>query len=493
MLLPKFIQRSLKAKFLVLLLILLFSLAFFISLTFIQFQNLTQRKNIVAQAKAFSNLSVKPLGNAYTTYYDSGFLKFQEISESTLRLDNSISRIQIIDVNGALLYDSKPNTATANENLSSQTLDAVSSNKTVEIKDRLSNVQEIIEPYYDDFGAHPFSIRYFISYESVNKNLSQTVLLSMGVSFLVVALSAVIIIFTVNKTIISSIEKIVSGATQVSQGNLSARIEINTQDELETLAQSVNNMAASLQKNIEALKELDRLKDEFIIIASHNLRTPITILKGYVNQLITDKKLQPALQNTSKAMSVSISNLEGLVEELISIVSLETEKKIAAKTEVELGELLNQIISYNSAKALEKGVSIHFVSSQEIYKIMGDVTKLKVAFNNVLENAIKFNKNKGSVTISIRDHGKNFLVRIKDTGIGISEKEIPLVFKKFHRATEILQYNYEGLGLGLYLTRVIVEAHQGKIWFESKAGSGSVFYIELPKQFAKGGDNSAEK
>lgn len=119
---------------------------------------------------------------------------------------------------------------------------------------------------------------------------------------------------------------------------------------------------------------------------------------------------------------------------------------------------------------------------------MGDVTKLKVAFNNLLENAVKFNRDSGSVTIGIEEKSDSFIVSFKDTGIGISEKEIPLVFKKFHRATDILTYNYEGLGLGLYLTRVIVEAHQGKVWFESKAGEGSTFYVSLPKQNEKEGD-----
>lgn len=486
-------KRSLKVKFLFLLLIILSLVAFGISVVLIGYQNNRQRQLISEQAKGFAKLSVRPIGNAYDTYFGSGYLKFKEIVDETLKLDTNITRIQIIDVNGFLLYDSDnpQQTQVSTDPVAAELQALVSDDKTSVIPNEQGAAGEIIEPYFDDFAARPFSVRYFVSYELLNSSLATTIPLALGVSFLVAIVSGLLLIFTVNKTILTPIEKIAANAQSVSSGNLQARVDVHTGDELESLAASVNNMATSLQKNIEALKELDRLKDEFIIIASHNLRTPITILKGYVNQLIADVRVKPTLKNTYKAMTVSISNLEGLVEELISIVSLETERKIAAKTPVELSSLVEQSVTYNAEKALEKKVTVEFKPEKNNYKIMGDVTKLKVAFNNIIENAIKFNKEGGSVKISISEKANNFIVSISDTGIGISEKELPLVFKKFHRATDILQYNYEGLGLGLYLTRVIVEAHQGKVWFESTAGQGSTFFVGLPKPEVKGGETSA--
>lgn len=484
------LHKSLKIKFLLLLLLILALVATGVSVVLINYQNNRQKQQISDQATAFSKLSVRPLGNAYDTYYSSGYFKFRQLTDETLSLDQNITRIQIIDVNGFLLFDSETEQQTMDQSkkVDNGLLKAISSDQATTIKNSQGFTTEVIEPYFDDFGARPFSIRYFISYDFLTTNLIRTIPLAFGVSFLIAVISGLIIVFAVNRTIITPIETIAQGAEAVSHGNLTARTNIETGDELQKLSLAVNNMASSLQKNIESLKELDRLKDEFIIIASHNLRTPITILKGYVSQLIADKKIKPTYKNTYKAMTVSLANLEGLIEELISIVSLETEKKIAAQTKVELNSILNQSITYNKEQAQDKKVTINLVSQEKYCEIRGDVTKLKVAFNNLIENSIKFNRENGLVTINIEAKDKDYLISFKDTGIGIAKAEIPLVFKKFHRATEILEYNYEGLGLGLYLTRVIIEAHQGKIWFESEAGLGSTFFVSLPKYSLKGGD-----
>lgn len=478
---PFLARRSLQAKFLTLLLTLLLTLSTIISLFFSFYQSNEQKKDILKQAKAFSNLSVRPIGSAYVNYFESGSLKFEEILNNNLDLDKNINHIQIIDVNGVLVYDSLNKSNNNTKITDEKILNTVLNNQETEFKDSGGTTTEIMEPFYDDFGAHPFSIRYFITYETLAANFARIIPLILAISAALALISALLVIVIVNRTILSPIERIVKGASIVSKGKLDSRIELETGDELETLGKAVNNMAASLQKNIEDLKGLDRLKDEFIIIASHNLRTPLTVLKGYTSQLIADPKADKAYHEKYKAMSVSVSNLENLVEEFLSIVSLETDKKISSESKVDLTELINQIISFYSDKALAKKVSLHFVTSSENYFIKGDLTKLKILFNNLLENSIKFNKEGGSVTVSIEEKNENYVVGVKDTGIGISEKEIPLVFKKFHRATDLLRYDYQGLGLGLYLTRVIAEAHHGKIWFESELHKGSTFFVSLPK------------
>ena len=477
----RFVRKSLKIKFIILLLSLLFLLTTLISIVFISYQLNSQRRSLLNSARSFTNLAVKPLATAYETYFDSGDIKLREISEKTSKLEKSITGFQIIDVNGILLYDSS---STENRHGSIddyEILTAVISDTHTEFKNDIGEVTEIIEPYFDDFGAHPYSFRFFVSYDSTRNSLVYTFAIVIGISFLVAIVSTLIVVFMVNHIIISPIEKIVSGAASVSKGNLSERVFILTGDELETLAQSVNNMASSLQKNIEDLKDLDRLKDEFIIIASHNLRTPITVLKGYTSQLIADPKVTEVYKEKYKAISISVSHLEDLVEEFLSIVSLETDKEIIPQSKIDLVAILNQVISYYSPLAMVKKVSLHFVSAKEKYFITGDLTKIKILFNNLIENAIKFNKDGGSVTIRITQSKSDYVISIKDTGIGISDKEIPLVFKKFHRATDILTYNYQGLGLGLYLARVITEAHRGRIWFGSKLNSGSTFFVSLPR------------
>ncbi len=477
----RFAKKSLKVKFLILLLSILFLLAALISIVFITYQLSDQRQALLNSARGFTSLSVKPLASAYETYFDSGDIKMREITEKTLELEKSVRSFQIIDVNAVVLYDSATPSNSDRKITELETINAVNSDTHSEFKNSLGEVTVIIEPFFDDFGAHPYSFRFFLNYDSIRESLVYTIAIVLGTSFLVAILSTLIVLFTVNRLIVSPIEKIVSGAILVSKGKLNERISVVTGDELETLAGSVNNMASSLQKNIEDLKDLDRLKDEFIIIASHNLRTPLTILKGYTSQLIADPKATKPYKDKYKAISVAVSKLESLVEEFLSIVSLETDKKISTESKLDLASIINQVISLYSPAALAKKVSLHFVSPAENYFINGDSTRLKLLFNNLVENAIKFNKDSGSVTLAIEEDKNNFVVSVKDTGIGISEKEIPLVFKKFHRATDLLQYDYQGLGLGLYLSRVIAETHGGKIWFESKTNQGSTFFVSLPK------------
>jgi len=166
---------------------------------------------------------------------------------------------------------------------------------------------------------------------------------------------------------------------------------------------------------------------------------------------------------------------------LLNIVSLETKKTLGTSDQINLNELLRAVVEKYSERATAKKVKLTISLPTNQVLVLGDQTKLGVAVGNLIDNAIKFNKEAGSVVVELLDASQEAVVSIEDSGIGISEKEMPLVFEKFHRATDILRYNYEGLGLGLYLTKIIVEAHKGKVWFESKASQGSKFFISVPK------------
>jgi signal transduction histidine kinase len=477
---PAFIRSSLRNKFLFLLLAILVLLSGLISLVFILYQVNNQKAEIASRAKAFSSLSALPIGNAYGTYFDSGFIKFKEITDNILSLDNSVSKIQIISIDGQIIFDSKDASQVGKIINEQEFIEAVSDDQATSFRNGTGDLESIIEPYFDDFGAHPVSIRYYLAYDSLNEYLLRTIPLAIFVILLVAVFSGILVVLTVNRTILEPVEQIVLGAGLVSKGKLEHRIDLKTNDELQSLAGAVNNMASSLQKYIEALKDLDRLKDEFIIIASHNLRTPLTAIKGYISILGSEEKIKGAVAPTLEKITQASAKLEAIVEELINIVSIETKGTIASKTRVDLGNLLNDLLLSFKSKAEERKILLSFQAPESSLLVSGDEAKLKVAFNNLFDNAIKFNKEGGTVQVSVGTQESGVVVKVADTGIGISEKEVPLVFKKFHRATDILQYNYEGLGLGLYLTRVIVEAHGGRVWFDSSQGVGSNFYVGLP-------------
>jgi signal transduction histidine kinase len=121
-----------------------------------------------------------------------------------------------------------------------------------------------------------------------------------------------------------------------------------------------------------------------------------------------------------------------------------------------------------------------------VSQIEADKERMKQALGNVLGNAIKFNREGGKVVVKLVERDSMLLLSVQDTGIGISKEAEKHIFEKFHRGTDTLTYNYGGVGLGLYTTRLIIEAHRGKIWFESIPGQGSTFFVQLP---AKVGDS----
>jgi signal transduction histidine kinase len=240
-------------------------------------------------------------------------------------------------------------------------------------------------------------------------------------------------------------------------------------------------MAATLKKNIEDLKELDKLKDEFVFLASHNLRTPITVIKGYIGLMQKDKSLDIKSRNRLDKMLISTKELELLSESLLNLASLEYRDKRLLISDIDLVKIIEETTESFGKEAAKKEVSfILELPSFTVSAVQADRERIKQALENVIENAVKFNKEGGKVIIKLEEKDKELLLSISDTGIGISKEEGENIFQKFHRATSVLMYDYEGIGLGLYVAKLIIEAHLGKIWFESKLGVGTTFYITLP-------------
>lgn len=485
--LPEAIFKSLRVKFGLLILVLLF-LVFSLSSSILVYQSISvQRVNLISQARAFAKLSAKPIGSTYSLYFDSGYLKFEELMTEILALNTDIERVQIVSVTGEILFDSdRLGSARPTETVEVQDkniLDDVSSNLGGEIPPRTKNSKprQIIEPYFEDFGAHPFSVRYFVSYDSISKNLFSTILTILLLSSVFFVGSILLIVSVVNRTILNPIEVVIKGARKISMGNLSHKIEVKTKDEVADLAFAVNQMAQTLLKNIEDLKALDKMKDEFVFLASHNLRTPLTIIKGYLEFLQKNKSLDHKTLEQVKKIADSTKQLDTIAETLLSLVSLEKGREQPVKTPTDLAKLLEQVGETLKQKAAEKEISIVFeLPSEPCPPVKLDGQRITQAFTSLIDNAIKFSKEGGKVVIGLEKKDRDLLISIKDEGIGIPKEEADKVFKKFHRATDVLTYDYSGIGLGLSLTKLIIESHQGKIWFESEVDVGSTFYVSLP-------------
>jgi len=242
------------------------------------------------------------------------------------------------------------------------------------------------------------------------------------------------------------------------------------------------------------LRQLDRAKSEFISIASHQLRTPLTSIKGYSSLLIegTYGELGDLQKEVVEKIFISNERLIHLVEDLLNISRIEAGKLEFNFEYCDIVNIVEEVIATFEIVAKKKGLRLVYERPKKIIpKIKIDGVKIKEIISNMIDNAIKYTP-KGEVVVRIKKayviherHGvmcQNEVVRVivADTGIGIDHSELDLIFEKFSRGAQISRFNTEGIGLGMYVAKKVINVHKGRIWAESAGrGQGSRFVLEL--------------
>lgn len=480
---------SLQKKFILIVTILLF-VVLLISAYVTVVSNIKQtRKNLTEEAISFANLSTKPLGQNYDLYFNSGYFKFREVFTEILKLNLNIKEIQFIDVSGKIIFDSKyvggSNYQETEDNIVDKTtLDHVLSDKPVYINNpnQSSEITEIYYPYFTDWGSHAYTARYFISYDQVRQNIISIITQAAMLLIIFLIIAVLLISVSVNKLILSPISIVSEMAHKISEGKYGRRIQIKTNDEIEVLAESTNKMARTLEQNIIDLKELDKLKDEFIDIAAGSLKVPLNHLKFDVKYLLDNGKFETKEHELLTDITVNTNKLQLLSDDLIDVTAISKDSTSNIFMPLDLTEVLKESINEVGISLKSKKIKLK-ASLLKTAPILGDYQKIKMLFVNIIDNAVKFSTEKdGTVEINLIEKGNSYLTEVIDQGIGIDEKEIPKLFQKFYRAPSSAVLNKEGSGLGLYLSKLICDLHHGSIWVESKKGEGSKFYVSFFKK-----------
>jgi signal transduction histidine kinase len=237
-----------------------------------------------------------------------------------------------------------------------------------------------------------------------------------------------------------------------------------------------------LRQAYEELKRLDIAKSEFISIASHQLRTPLSAIKGYLSMILEGSygKLPEKVKKPMENVFVSNERLIKLVNDILSVSKIEAgEMEMNWKRE-DLREIIKEVISELSIKAKEKNLYLNFEEPKEFPKILLDREKIRQVILNLVDNAIRYTQ-KGGVTVKLQIANGKLQIVVSDTGEGLTKEEKEKLFERFSRGTAGTKFWTEGAGLGLYIARKFMEMHNGKIWAESEGrGKGSTFYVELP-------------
>ncbi|MCG2686806.1 GAF domain-containing sensor histidine kinase, partial [Candidatus Parcubacteria bacterium] len=250
----------------------------------------------------------------------------------------------------------------------------------------------------------------------------------------------------------------------------------------EKLKQEVKIATQDLRKANQKLKILDKAKTEFISITSHQLRTPLTGIKGYLSMFLEGDF--GALKTQQKKIITDVFNnsnrLVRLINVFLNVSRIESGRLKIEKKKFDLTELINEIIRELKIEAEKKNLKLEFINFKNKLKISADRDKIADVILNLVDNAIKYTE-KGNVIVSAELKNNNIKVSIKDSGIGINPEEAKILFNKFIRGRKIAEINTSGSGLGLFIAKKIIELHNGKIWVESKGqGKGSEFIFEIP-------------
>ena len=239
------------------------------------------------------------------------------------------------------------------------------------------------------------------------------------------------------------------------------------------------------QQNIE-LKELDRLKTDFISIAAHDLKTPLISVGGYVDLiLLREKGLKEEVKEDLNRVLNNVHRLDGYINRLLDVMKIEAKKVELVKREENIHDIIITCLSNLEFQVSQKNLTVN-VDVSENLEMRVDNFRISQALLNLLSNAVKFTPKNGKIDISVVEKEENVLFKIKDNGKGLTPEEIQKLFGKFvtiEQGVDGYSTLDKGSGLGLYIARGFIEAHGGKIWVKSKGRElGAEFSFTLPKQ-----------
>jgi len=279
----------------------------------------------------------------------------------------------------------------------------------------------------------------------------------------------------------NSISKVTATVKRFKEGDYSARINEHDKGDLGMLSTTFNEMADVIVDNFDKITATDKYRQELIANISHDLRTPLSIIQGYVETLMI-KADDLSIEDRDKYLSImhdKTKKLSALVDQLFQYAKLEANLVKPEKEPFLINELASDILMSYRFKADEKSIKLNLDSPQKLPTVFADIALTERVFQNLLDNALKFTPDKGTITIKLTETKSHIKVEVVDTGIGIAPEDITHIFER-HKQLGKENIAKKGMGIGLAIVKKILELHQTKIDVSSTLGEGTVFWFALP-------------
>jgi len=279
-----------------------------------------------------------------------------------------------------------------------------------------------------------------------------------------------------------NLNKVIKVTQSFKNGDYTSRIKIKNKDEMGSLAQSFNEMADKIVQNITEIKTMDNLRRDLVANVSHDLRTPLATIQGYVETLMikSDSLTESEKAKHMQTILEGTERLNRLVEELFELSKLEAKEKVPNPEAFSIAELVQDIQQKNQVIAKKKNINLKIEFENDLPFVFADIGMMERVLQNLLDNAMKFTSEQGTISIKLKQHNKFVKVQVADSGRGIASHDLPNIFDRYNKGKRTEQDANKGLGLGLAIVKKMLEVHGLQISAESKLGEGTTFTFEVP-------------
>lgn len=320
-------------------------------------------------------------------------------------------------------------------------------------------------------------------YDSLDQMLFDSYILRLGArSLLVTLVAAGFVALFVLALLMKKLRTVTAAVKSFEKGNFDSRIAVSSNDEVDELALAFNSMAGTIVNHVDRLKQADRQRRELVANISHDLKTPITSIQGYIETLQLKGSSLPE-EERSRYLQIIITGTERLrrlVDQILELSRLEAGHTHPSPEPFSLSELVQDIVQKFQPQAEKHQVRLRTVLPDSVPAVLADIGMIERALQNLIDNALRYTPAAGDVVVQVTRNGNLVQVEVTDTGQGIPPEDLPHVFDRFYRAEKSRSAELGGTGLGLAIAQRIIEAHGEHITVRSTVNVGTAFSFPLP-------------
>jgi histidine kinase len=401
----------------------------------------------------------------------------------------------IIEEDGVLKYISK-NTKNSqlvkqiqNANWTGKDIEALSLNFTGS-SEKMESIKNISKLYavnrykYTFNGNNNGFIYMFTEISPLKEFILHYFTTFVAVLIIILIFTNMLLTYLVSRSIIKPLEYLKKAANEIKNGNLNYKVSYKAKDEIGELSSAFEEMRIKLKESIEVEQQYEQNRKELVSNISHDLKTPITAVKGYVEGIIDGVADTPdKMDKYIKTIYTKTNEIDKLIDELFLYSKLDLKKLAFNFEKVDIKKYIDHCVEELSFDLESKGVTLSFTSyCKEDIVVIADREKLNRVIMNIIYNSVKYmDMDKGKINIELHEEANEAVIKIIDNGRGISEAKVPFIFERFYRADSSRNSNMGGSGLGLSISKHIIEEHGGIIWAQSKKGVGTTIAFTLKK------------